>query len=66
MSRYINIDNLIFNILYLGRYSCIIIKIDNKKDKEGKKTFPNNFYTDLFDLFICLFDATFSFVCVND
>ena len=53
----INIDNLRFNSLSLGRDSFIIKYLYTKKDKEGKNTSPKNFYAKPFDPFIYLFTS---------
>ena len=44
MARSINIDNLRFNCLSIGKDSLVIKYWDTKKDKSGEKTSPKNCY----------------------
>ena len=66
MARSINIDNLRFNCLSLGKDSLVVKYWDTKKDKKGEKTSPKNCYANPFEYEICIYTALGTYFCIYD
>ena len=66
MTRSIDIDELTFSQLSLGKDSLIVKYCNTKMDQAGEKTSPKNCYSNPFNPFVCIFTALGCFVALNE
>ena len=66
MARSVNIDNMTFSQMSLGKDSMIIKYDDSKTDQTGEKTSPKNCYPNPFDVRVCLFTALGCYLAISD
>ena len=66
MARSVNIDNVTFSQMSLGKDSIVIKYDDSKADQTGEKTSPKNCYPNPIDARICMMTALGCYLSISD